>query len=207
MVTVYHITTTRCPRPVTTTPPPPSLPPTYLSRPNPGHLVQEGIIPDTPIPHRNNHNPARDSVQPHQPATVTQKGIADPINLTIRPTSPSTSLLSNNHSLSIANDKRSSEETVYGRPNQGPRPRFAHEDKFTPHLPPHPTSKAANRRATKIREWYRAHTSPIHSSTKETHSDTTTTSSKDLNSCKDPAQPHSNDLSTLHNYSSPPAVQ
>ena len=79
--------------PVTITPPP-----TPLSRPNPGPLVQEGT-PDTRIPHHKNHNPTRDSAQPHQPATVTQTDTADLISLTIGPTNQSTSP-SNTHPLS-----------------------------------------------------------------------------------------------------------
>ena len=60
----------------------------------------------------------------------------------------------------IANSKRRSEESTYGRSNSGTRPRFAHEDKSTPHLRPNLTARAANRRAATIQDWYQAHKYP-----------------------------------------------
>ena len=74
-------------------------PPTPLTRQNPGPLVSEGTSDTTTSTTRANHNPERDIVRPHQPATATQKGTADPTNLTIRPTNPHTQP-SNNHPLS-----------------------------------------------------------------------------------------------------------
>jgi hypothetical protein len=108
------------------------------------------------------------------------------------------------HPPSIADDKRSSEEAFYGRSSQGPRPRFAQDDKTTPHLPPNLNSRAANRRAANVRDWYKASHGLLNSRDRpptETTSDMTTTSSQDPNSRKDPAQPHPEDLPTPHDYS------
>ena len=105
------------------------------------------------------------------------------------------------HPSSIADAKRSSEEATYGSSSQGPRPRLAHEDKSTPHLTPNLISRAANRRAAHVRNWYRENHGPLNNlNTTETTSDMTTTSSKDPTNRKDPAQPHPEDLPTPPDY-------
>ena len=110
----------------------------------------------------------------------------------------------------IADSKRSSEEAHYGRSNSGTRPRFAHEDKLTPHLRLCLNARAANRRMATVRDWYHAHKGPVNPS------DTPATATpsdlpnptKNQSSSKDPTQPHPDDLPTPNPSSlTPPAEQ
>ena len=99
-----------------------------------------------------------------------------------------------------ADSKRNSEEEHYGRSNSGNRPRFAHEDKSTPHLRPCLTARAANRRAATIRDWFNAHKGPINprdTQATDTPIDLPSPSRKQ-STLKDPAQPHPNDLPNPH---------
>ena len=89
---------------------------------------------------------------------------------------------------------RIAEESAYGRPLDGPRPRFPGEDKSTPDLTPSEYDTAASRRADSIRNWYRAHTTPIGSQYSNNLPHTTSSSNPPIHShnsdTKDPAAPH-----------------
>ena len=97
----------------------------------------------------------------------------------------------------LAQIKGSPIGAAYDRPITGPRPRFLDEHKSTPHLSTSESDAATNRRADSIREWYRAHTTPIASHYSHKKPSTPSPSSTHLPSntldTKDPAVPHPDD--------------